>query len=397
MTPAGVRACLFALAIATSAWAQDALAPIRHAYQQGPTAERVTLEVPRPDAPPARSVLVVAIRPGPAPAVALQLGEHRPLRILAEPGRLLAWRDDEPTRVYAAVLPEPFGPAAIEAVLPMTPAPQLALALALHGPLLAIAGELDWSPVEGEHRVVGTRANGTGSALTLWHADDGRLQRYELKHAGTLVLSARVEPLAPDEAWFDAPSLEGPNPPTLLDTLADLARPPTPIEPGEPFGQALGIDASGRPNTLREAAGAWEGPLVVLGIDARLADDRANWAGALAEADLPALAEALGVRLVVLVAGADDSASLVERVTWPARGRGEPVRVLAIDAPPAWAGAMSPAFAWRVDGRTWMLQSSHALPDDRVEGDPMGPFESSHAPRSLAERVRMLVGLAGRG
>lgn len=393
-----LEALVVVLAMYAAAHGQDALSPIRDAYRLAPTAEHVTIEVPRPGASPARSELVVAIRPGEAPAVALQLGAQRPMHVLAEPGRLLAWRADDPTRIFAAVLHEPFGPGAIESALPMVPAPQLALAFAKAEPLLTSVGELEWSSVEGEHRVVGVRGSGAQSvALTLWYTETGRLLEYEYKQGGRRIFHAKVRALDFDDARFEAPSLEGPSPPTLLDHLADLALPPKHIETGEPFGQAIGIDANGRPTTLRATAGPWQGPVVVLGIDARQADDRTRWAGALAEADLPALAEMLGVRLVVLVVGASDTASLVERVTWPVRGRGEPLRVLAIDAPPAWLGPWNSAAAWRVDGPSWTLRASHALPDARLESDPSDPFEASHAPLTLAERVRLLVGRAARG
>lgn len=399
-----MKACvaIAVLALGTIAHAQTALTPIRDAYQASTIAERITLEAPRPGTTPARSELAVAIRPGDDPAVALRFGAHRPLHVLAQPGRLLAWRADDPTRVYAAVLPEPFGLDAIESVLPPVSAPQIALALGSSNRLITMAGELVWSPVQGERRVVGVPENGaTGVSLMLRHHPTGRLQGFEFRHGGTTALRAGVEALPPDAAWFEAPEMDGPNPPTMVERLADLALPPVPIEPGEPFGQAIGIDARGRPTTLRATAEPWEGPLVVLGIDARQVQDRSRWAGALAEADLPTLAESLGVRLVVLVVGADDSASLVERVTWPARGRGEPVRVLAVDGPPAWLGPWASAAAWRVQGRSWTLQSTHALPEAESASEPMYPYETphdtSHAPLTLAERVRMLVGRAGRG
>lgn len=382
-----------ALLIAGVAVAQEqsAIAPIRDAYRQQPTADRMVVEVPRGKAPPATSELVVAVRPGERPAVALFLGRDDPLCVLAEPGRLLAWRQSDRTRVFAAVLGEPFGRAAIESVLPPLLAPQIDLALADEpGGLLAIMPRLTWSRVaSGESdRYAGIAF---GSALELNVGDDFRLVGMEAQREGVVLARARIEPVVVDQAWFEPPALDG----SIVESLAELGRTPGPVGVGRPFGHAIGVDERGRATTLRAVAGDTQ-RVVVLLVDARMPEDRTRLAGALAEAGLADIATKLGMAVVVLAVGDDDAAALFGRVTRASRTSSLPVRALAVDAKPAWAPAPGEGVAFAVDGDSWVLVGSHAVRGAEEAGDVAGPYAVSVAPRSLAERVAEAVGAAGR-
>lgn len=410
------------LALAAVARAQDApaLEPITAAYRAGPTAERIVIEASRGDSPPARSEMTIAIRPGETPAVALALGDDDPLRILAEPGRVLAWRASEPARVYVAALGEPFGRQSIERVLPPLLAPQIDLALDPEpGPLLAFMPELSWSLVaRGERdRYVGVAI---GAALSLAVDRDGRLHAYEVQREGRVLVRATVTALEPDPAWFQAPDLDRLDGPPVA-SLADLARPGVPVRVGDVFGQALGIDARGRPATLRDLAkGGAErggqseaergGDFVVLAVDARQREARAQLVAALAEADLAQLTELLDVRIIILAIGSGDTAALFERVIEQPRatlGR-PPIRVLATPSVPPWLGLAQHGAAYAVRGRSWVLRAVHEVgqevppanidtpPIDAPPIDTPDPWQSEAAPRTLAERLLGAVGAAGR-
>ena len=391
-------AAIGTLVLAAVAVAQDgpALAPIQEAYRTRATADRVVIEVPRDGAPPARSELVVAVRPGERPAVALSLGGGDPLRVLAQPGRLLAWRQSDRSRVFAAVLPEPFGRGAIESVLPPLLAPQIDLALAEEPDgLIALMPSLSWSRVaSGESdRYAGVAF---GAALELSVGDDSRLVAMEVRREGIVLARAAIEAAEADDTWFEPPSLDG----TLVGSLAELGRAPGPVRVGEPFGHAIGVDARGRATTLRAVAlrdDADADRVVVLVVDARMPEDRSRLAGALAEAGLAEIAMQLGVTVVVLAVGEDSVASLFARVTRASRSDGQPVRTLAVDAMPAWAPELGEGVAFAVDGNSWMLAGSHTVPAaEDGAGDEAGPFEVSEAPRSLAERLAEAVGAAAR-
>jgi|GEM_PF-4234759 len=378
--------------------AQDepAMRPIRDAYRQHPTADRMVVHVPRGNAPPAKSELVVAVRPGERPAVALFLGGGDPLRVLAEPGRLLAWRQSDPARVFAAVLPEPFGRTAIESVLPPLLVPQLDLVFAAESEgLLAIMPPLSWTRVaSGENdRFAGVAF---GAALELNVADDYRLVAMEAKRGGTVLARAVIESVDVDEAWFEPPALDG----TIVESLAELGREPGPARAGQPFGHAIGIDARGRATTLRAVALGAEADaerLVVLMVDARMPEDRSRLAGALAEAELADIAVNLGTVVVVLAVGDDSAASLFARVTRASTSGGQRVRTLAVDAMPTWAPASDEGIAFSVDGNSWVLVSAHMVPvAEGTSEQVVGPFEVSEAPRSLAERIAEAVGAAAR-
>jgi hypothetical protein len=392
------------MAIASAAWAQDGLNVVAGAYRQGATADRMVIEAPRAKGPAARGEMVVAVRPGDSPAVSLSLGSHDPLRVLAEPGRLLAWREGDRSRVFAAALGEPFGRAAIEAVIPPVLAPQIDLALAGEpGALLAIMPALSWSRVaRGEaDRYLGVSPR---ASLTLAVGPDGRLLGMEAQRGGVVLARAGVSAVQVDPAWFDAPPLDG----TIVASLAELGTPPGPARVGEPFGHALGVDARGRATTLAAVAGNAQN-LVVLLVDARREDAWAPLAGALAQADLAGIAALLDATVVVLSVGGADAAALFERVTASSRSSRSDtprVRALAIDGVPPWAplpgGGIEPGVAYAVDGDAWVLRGVHAVAgegDANAGGDDppvAAPFASSHAPRSLAERLAEAVGAAAR-
>ncbi|UYV13090.1 MAG: hypothetical protein NCW75_02105 [Phycisphaera sp.] len=391
-----IAAGLGVLVVAAVAWAQEgsAIAPISEAYRQQPTAERMEIEVSRGKAPAARSEMIVAVRPGEQPAIALALGRGDPLRIYAEPGRLLAWRQSDRSRVFTAVLPEPFGRGAIESVLPPLLAPQIDLALAGEPDrLLALMPPLSWSRVaSGESdRYAGVAF---GAALELNVGADFRLVAMEVQREGTVLARATIESVEVDSAWFEPIPLDG----TIVESLAELGRTPGPVRENEIFGHAIGVDARGRATTLHAVAVAGDAErVVVLMVDARQAEDRMRLAGALAEADLAGIATALDARVVVLAVGEGTVASLFERVTRSSRSDTSRVRALAIDATPAWAPPLGEGIAFAVHGPSWLLVGSHAVP--AAEQQPTGmddPFEVSEAPRSLAERLAEVVGAAAR-
>ncbi|MFI4882939.1 MAG: hypothetical protein ACIAQU_10185, partial [Phycisphaerales bacterium JB064] len=278
-------AIVLALAACVHAQDADALQPITQAYRTAPTAERVTIEAIRGASPPARSEMTIAMRPGDEPALAIALGADDPLRILAEPGRLLAWRESDRSRVFVAPLGEPFGRASIERVLPPLMAPQIDLAFAEQpGPLLAVMPDLAWSRVaSGERdRYAGVAV---GAALSLTVDGEGRLTAYEAQRDGHILVRATVTRAEPDPSWFEAPLLDSTASGPPVSSLADLARESGPVRVGDVYGQALGIDARGRPTTLRDIAKG-EGNVVVLALDARQREARAELVGALAEAEL---------------------------------------------------------------------------------------------------------------
>lgn len=394
-----------AIVLASTACAQNSevLQLAVDAYRTGPTFERVTIEAPREVGPPRRSVVLVAVRPGPDPALALVLGQEDPLRVLAEPGRLFVWRQAEPSRVFAAPLAEPFGREAIERVLPVLLLPQIDLALApAPEGLLAVMPALSWSrrPGEGPGQLVGVSP---GAALTLSLDAEGRLSGYEARREGRVVARAKVEAVAQADgpagiAWFDAPDLDG----APVRSLADLGRPAGQIGMGQPFGHMLGTDARQRPATLRAMAGEAE-RLVVLAVDVRSAERRARIAGALAEADLGSLAELLDLRIVILAMGEPSSASLLARVS-RSSSVADRVRVLAVASPPAWLPVGEGAgdgVAMGIDAASWVLASVQRVGQDvSVDEDPFEDAQTareSKAPAPLADRIAEAVGAAGRG
>lgn len=390
----GAVAAIGVLVVASAVLAQDgsAIAPIRDAYRAQPTADRLVIEVPRGEAPAARSEMVVAVRPGEQPAVAMLLGRSDPLRIYAEPGRLLAWRQGDRSRVFTAVLPEPFGRGAIESVLPPLLAPQIDLAFTDDPDgLVTVMPPLSWSRVASgdSDRYAGVAF---GAALELNVGADFRLVAMEVQREGRVLARAAIGPVEVDEAWFEPPPLDG----TIVESLAELGRSPGPVRTSEIFGHAIGVDARGRATTLRAVAGEAE-RVVVLLVDARVAEDRTRLAGALAQADLARIATMLDATVVVLAVGEDAVASLFERVTRSSRSDISRVRALAIDALPAWVPPLGEGIAFAVHGQSWMLVSSHPVPPMR--GTPTStddPFAASEAPRSLSERLAEVVGAAAR-
>ncbi|MFI4917229.1 MAG: hypothetical protein ACIAS6_12080 [Phycisphaerales bacterium JB060] len=395
------------LVVAAAVCAQDAgpLEAVTSAYRTGAVADRMEIEVPRENAPPARSEMTVAVRTGQSPAVSLHMGGANPLRVLAEPGRLIAWRAGDRSRVFVAPLGEPFGREAIEAVIPPLLAPQIDLAFAPEpGPMLAFMPELAWSLVARgvRDRYAGVSA---GASLELRVDNAGRLASMEARLGGRVIARAAIETVEAEPRWFEAPSLDV----EVVASLAELGEPPGPVEPGGRFGDAIGTDARGRVATLRSVAtdGLEEpaGRVVVLAVEVRLAEDRARVAGALAEAPLGEIARLLDARIVVLAIGDAPSAGLLERVTRAPRGQAGRVRAIAVEPAPAWLPEMRRPVAYAVDGDAWMLLAAHPVaPADEADGPaswppdpvPAGPLPSSWAPRSLAERLAEAVGAAAR-
>lgn len=395
--PAAWACVAFASAVVA---AQDAgpLEALVGAYRAGAVADRMSIEAPQPGAPAAVGTMTVAVRTGAAPAVSLSMGEGNPLRVVAEPGRLIAWRAGDTSRVFVAPLPEPFGRAAMETVLPTLPAPQIDLAFAGEpGPMLAFMPELSWSLVaSGERdRYAGVAP---GAALELTAGAGGRLVAMEARREGRVVARAEIEAVGVDAGWFEAPSLDA----TVVATLADLGEAPGPVRVGERFGDAIGVDARGRVATLRGVAGEGD-RIAVLAVSARWPEARSRLAGELAEARLASLAAQLDARLVLLVEGDASAARLLERVTRTSRADADRVRAIAVERAPAWVGEIGQGVAYSVDGAAWTLLATRrvAPADEDAETLPGGleasPFPSSRAPRSWADRLGEAVGGALRG
>lgn len=336
--------------------------------------------------------MTVALRTGASPAVSLALGRGDPLRVVAEPGRLIAWRAGERERMFVAPLPEPFGRGAIEAVLPPLLAPQIDLAFADEpGSLLAFLPPLSWSLVaSGErNRYAGVSVD---ASLELTAGGDGRLVAMEARRDGRVVARAVIDAVEVDPAWFEPPSLEG----EIVATLSELGETPGPVRAGERMGDVIGFDARGRVTTLRSVAGEG-GRVVVLAVVARLPEERSRLAGELAEAQLASLALLLDARVVVLAVGEASTARLFERVTRTSRADADRVVAIAVERAPAWLGEVGEGVALSVDGDAWMLLEWHRIASmDADEPDGAAPFESSTAPRTLAERLAEAVGAAMR-
>ncbi|MEQ9095484.1 MAG: hypothetical protein RIE32_04410 [Phycisphaerales bacterium] len=384
-------ACLLCVSIAC-AQEEEPLDAVTAAYRQGSVADRLEIEIPREGAPPARSAMTVALRTGASPVVSLALGRGYPLRVVAEPGRLIAWRAGDRERVFVAPLPEPFGRGAIEAVLPPLLAPQIDLAFADEpGSLLAFLPPLSWSLVaSGERdRYAGVSMD---ASLELTAGGDGRLVAMEARRDGRVVARAAIDAVEVDPAWFEPPSLEG----EIVATLSELGETPGPVRAGERMGDVIGFDARGRVTTLRGVAGEG-GRVVMLAVVARLPEERSRLAGELAEAQLASLALMLDARVVVLAVGEASTARLFERVMRTTRADADRVGAIAVERAPAWLGEVGEGVALSVDGDAWMLLERHRIAStDADETDVAAPLESSTAPRTLAERLAEAVGAAMR-
>lgn len=335
--------------------------------------------------------MTIAIRTGELPAVSLSMGEANALRVVAEPGRLVAWRNDDRSRVFVAPLPEPFGREALETVLPPLLAPQLDLAFGdPPGRLLAFMPPLSWSLVaSGERdRYAGVSL---GATLELSVGRDGRLVALEARRGGRVIARASVEAVEAGPDWFEAPSLDV----EVVATLAELGEAPGPVRIGEAFGDAIGTDARGRVATLRGVSGERE-RVVVLALTARLPSERARLVGELAEARLAPLATQLDATLVLMVVGESSSARVIQRVTHASRADADRVRVIAVDQLPAWLGEIGEGVALAIDGQAWTLLAEHRVSPVEEDAVADGPFDVSTAPRSLADRVSEAVGAAMR-
>lgn len=384
----------------------DALAPIRDAYRQGVVLERVELTVASSGAGPQRGEAIVAIRPGASPAIGLALGDDRPLRVFAEPGRLIAWRADDPSRLFVAPLSDPFGRAAIERVLPPLYLPQIALALgADDASILPDVGVANWS--QGDGTLVGVSGS---TSIVLRTSDLGRLSGFELRQDGIVRLRAIIRPvgLTPrGVALLEPPSLDG----VLVETMADLGRAPGGVKPGERFGDMIGVDARDRPTTLRTIAGDAQ-RVVVLSLDAPPGDARARVLGALAEAELPRLATLLDATVVVVAVGDAGVADMLQRVVGHSGRSGRRVRTLAVEQIPRWLddALSAEVVAFAVEGSSWTLEGVHIVGDADPDGSQMAPqdpsrwdrdglsavLDASIAPRPLSARIARAIGAAGR-
>ncbi len=324
--------------------------------------------------------------------------------MIAAPGRLVAWRESDPTRVFVSILAEPFGRGALERVLPPVLLPQIDLKLGdPSSPLLGILRAPYWSRQTDEHAGAYTGVSGD-TILALDVSERGRLAGFTVRQLGEPVLRASVESVAAGEgsgfdALFELPSLDA----TLVPALPDLGRQAAGLALGMPFGNALGVDGRRRPVTLRAMADGAE-KIVVLVVDARNDRARTLLTGALAEAELPELAELLGVRIVVMAIGDPRVATTFQRVLRPSTGRSSAVRVLVREKLPAWLTAEavpSDGVAFSVEPVSWVLTGEHRVSVARtagIDGGEIqgGPDRSSMAPRSLSERIAEAVGQAAR-
>jgi len=382
---------------ASAVEAHGVLDPLRAAYRRGVVIERVVLEATVAGGGTSRSQATIAIRTGESPALGLSLGEADPLRIFAEPGRILVWRESTRARVFLAPLAEPFGRETLERVLPPVFLPQIALAFGdSEASITPFVGETTWS--RGESLLVGVS---DAMSLTIRHAGSGRLSSYELRRDGAVLARGVVQPAeaAIDQAgWFSPPPLDG----EIVESIAELARPARNLEPGQRFGDAIGVDSRRRPTTLRTLAEDAES-VVVLSFDARRADARTRFVGALAEADLPRLATLLDATVLVLVIGDANTAGVMQRVVGSSGRITRRVRVMAIEDVPGWlpqTALSMDGVAFAVNGRAWLLEHTHPVAEgvsQRENSDPWSMIQdSSLAPRSLSERIAEAVGAAAR-
>ncbi len=389
--------------VSMAVMAQDAepLDVVMQAYRAEAVADRMVIEVPRQAGPAAKSEMTVAVRTGASPAVAISMGGANPLLVSAEPGRLVAWRAGDASRVYLAPLPEPFGREAIETVLPPLFAPQLDLAFAeAPGRMLAFMPPLSWSLVASgtRDRFAGVTI---GATLELTVHPDGRLAAIEARRDGRIVAKADVEQVDVDPAWFESPPLDADLDVEIVTSLADLGDEPRPVRTGSAFGDAIGTDARGRVVTLRGVAADSE-QVVVLALSASAPGERARLVGELAEARLAEVAARFETRLVLLVIGDASSSRLVERVTRTSRADAGRVRAIAVEQRPRWLGEIGEGVAYAIDGEAWAVITERSVApadkDSNVGAVPFeaSPFEASTAPRSLAERLAEAVGAAMR-
>ncbi|NRA58270.1 MAG: hypothetical protein HRU13_09190 [Phycisphaerales bacterium] len=383
--------------------ASDVLARLRGAYRQDGVLERISVATLSEGRVVRRSGLVLALRRTPSPALAFALGDSDPLRVIAEPGRLVAWRVSDPSRVFVSLLDDPFGREALERVLPPIWVPQIDLAFGdADSPLLGVLTDPVWSRLgDGQSNTYLGVADDASVSLRV--GDDGRLSGFTIRQAGESVLRAQIEAGADGQSdgfrsMFEPPPLDR----TLVRSISDLGRERRDLAPGMAFGDALGVDARRRPTSLRALAdGATN--VVVLAVDARSDEARTLIAGAFAEAELAAIAELLDARVIVLAVGEPRVAAVFQRVVRSTSALPQPVRVLALEETPDWlprSAFDSGGLAYSIEGRSWMVRSVHRVPGALAGGgDPGGSLtlaDSSRAPRPLAERIAEAVGAAAR-
>jgi len=382
--------------------ADAALASLRAVYRGGAITEEVRLTHTPADGPARRSAVVLALSAGGGGALGLELG---PLRVRAGGGRLVAWRADQPGRVYAAATDDPLTLDALTALLPPMPLPQLAAAFSRDAGLPEPIGQLRgvrWSlvpqhaqaPADAPAVLLGV---GAGGSIRLYQDPaSGRVTRFTVELDAGGRIDAEVRPADGPGTLLDPIQVEGKR---LVPTLADLAAGDSRTPGDGPLLDQLVRAADGRLTTLRGVAPEAD-RLLLLVLDAREQADRDTWLAALAQADANEPARASGATLVVLAIGDDRLPRLIERVTRPRRAREDVVRGVSAQRVPPWLREreLSRGCVLLIDAASWRVRWRAPLPtrappafEPGLDAGPVGPWLEAMAPASRAEAITMAI------
>lgn len=368
---------------------------LAQAYRTGTIAERVRLEHPRPGSDARTAEVVFAYRAGDQPALALHLGA---LRVVAESGRLVAWRADAPQTVFVTPLDRPLNGSSIAAALPPLVLPQIELALGRRDDLprpIPMLGRVRWTAPMDDESPVGRMLlarDGSGTLRLEMREDTDRLRSFELTRQTGVVVRGLVDPIEPEAGLFTPPDVSTAR---VVSTLGELGERAQSLAPGRRFGGGVVVDARGRTTSLASMAAGANERVVFLFFAPRDRDDRDAWTAGVAEAGINGIARALDVDVVLVGVGDRDLPRLLERVTRPPRGHEDRVRACALSGEPEW---LNPAWIDRgvaiaVHRHSWMVRAVVPLGD---AAPPPGPLALSAAPATRAELIAEAIGRATR-